>query len=494
MFLRFSGADRTSARTRVARDSILAGSAALLMLGAAPVFVPHAHAQTQAVPTRDGMPSLAPLVDRVAPAVVNVAVKSKAEMPDTSGIPPQLRPFFGIPNDDGDEQGQRPGQRPRAPRERALNSVGSGVIIDKDKGYILTNHHVIDKATEVFVTLKDGRELAAKIIGSDEGTDVGLLQVEAKNLIAAPLGDSTQLKVGDYVVAIGNPFGLGGTVTAGIVSATGRAGMGIEGFEDFIQTDASINPGNSGGPLVNLRGEVIGINTAILGGRGNIGIGFAIPSHMVTAVVSQLATTGKVNRGMIGVQITDILPEMARNLGLENTQGAFVSSLVPGSPAQAAGVKAGDVITAVDGKPVRTSQDLKNRLGLMTVGTSVDLAINRDGKKVNVKVAIGKTPNDNKQEASATDMPNREGLDGASFDDVDPSDKQRGVRVTEVQRNSSAWTIGLRPRDLIVAVNRTPIKSLEELTAALKTSLRQTVLSIRRGEGASAEDFRVILP
>ncbi len=492
MYLRFSGADRASARTRAVRDSILAGTAALLMLGAAPVFVPQAHAQ--AVPTRDGVPSLAPLVDRVAPAVVNVAVKSKAEMPDTSGIPPQLRPFFGIPNDDGDEQ--RPGQRPRAPRERQLNSVGSGVIIDKDKGYILTNHHVIDKATEVFVTLKDGRELAAKIIGSDEGTDVGLLQVEAKNLTAAPLGDSTQLRVGDYVVAIGNPFGLGGTVTAGIVSATGRAGMGIEGFEDFIQTDASINPGNSGGPLVNLRGEVIGINTAILGGRGNIGIGFAIPSHMVTAVVSQLASTGKVNRGMIGVSITDILPEMAKNLGLENTQGAFVSSLVPGSPAQAAGVKAGDVITAVDGKPVRTSQDLKNRLGLMTVGTSVELAVNRDGKKMDIKVAIGKTPNSKSEQAAATaaEMPNREGLDGASFDDVDPSDKQRGVRVTDVTRNSAAWTIGFRPRDLVVAVNRTPVKSLEEFTTALKTSLRQTVLSIRRGEGATAEDFRVILP
>jgi len=491
MYLRSSGTDRASARTRVVRDSIVAGTAALLMLGAAPVFVPQAHAQS--VPTRDGVPSLAPLVDRVAPAVVNVAVKSKAEMPDTSGIPPQLRPFFGIPNDEGDEQGQqRPGQR-KAPRERQLNSVGSGVIIDKDKGYILTNHHVIDKATEVFVTLKDGRELQAKIIGSDEGTDVGLLQVEAKNLTAAPLGDSTQLRVGDYVVAIGNPFGLGGTVTAGIVSATGRAGMGIEGFEDFIQTDASINPGNSGGPLVNLRGEVIGINTAILGGRGNIGIGFAIPTHMVTAVVSQLAATGKVNRGVIGVSITDILPEMAKNLGLENTQGAFVNALVPGSPAQAAGVKAGDVITAVDGKPVRTSQDLKNRLGLMTVGTSVELAVNRDGKKMNIKVAIGKSPTD-KKEAAVTDLPNREGLDGASFDDVDPSDKQRGVRVTEVQRNSAAWTIGLRPRDLIVAINRTPVKSLEEFTTALKTSLRQTVLSIRRGEGATAEDFRVILP
>ena len=491
MYLRSSGTDRASARTRVVRDSIVAGTAALLMLGAAPVFVPQAHAQS--VPTRDGVPSLAPLVDRVAPAVVNVAVKSKAEMPDTSGIPPQLRPFFGIPNDEGDEQGQqRPGQR-KAPRERQLNSVGSGVIIDKDKGYILTNHHVIDKATEVFVTLKDGRELQAKIIGSDEGTDVGLLQVEAKNLTAAPLGDSTQLRVGDYVVAIGNPFGLGGTVTAGIVSATGRAGMGIEGFEDFIQTDASINPGNSGGPLVNLRGEVIGINTAILGGRGNIGIGFAIPAHMVTAVVSQLAATGKVNRGVIGVSITDILPEMAKNLGLENTQGAFVNALVPGSPAQAAGVKAGDVITAVDGKPVRTSQDLKNRLGLMTVGTSVELAVNRDGKKMNIKVAIGKSPTD-KKEAAVTDLPNREGLDGASFDDVDPSDKQRGVRVTEVQRNSAAWTIGLRPRDLIVAINRTPVKSFEEFTTALKTSLRQTVLSIRRGEGATAEDFRVILP
>jgi serine protease Do/serine protease DegQ len=476
MLARFSGATIGSAKTVLIRATAAAGTAALLVLGTAQV-VAISPALAQPVPAREGIPSLAPLVDRVAPAVVNVAVKSKAEMPDLSGIPRQFRPFFQMPDD---ENGR--------PRERQRNSVGSGVIIDAKKGYILTNHHVIDKATEVIVTLKDRRELTAKIIGSDPDTDVALLQVEAKDLVAAPLGDSTQLRVGDYVVAIGNPFGLGGTVTAGIVSALGRAGLSIEGYEDFIQTDASINPGNSGGPLVNLRGEVIGINTAILGGSGgNIGIGFAIPSNMVSSVMEQLVATGKVNRGIIGVQISDLTPEVAKNLGIDATEGALVNNVIKGSPSESAGVKAGDVITAVNGKAVHGSSDLRNRIGLMTVGTSVELAINRDGKKLSLKVAIGKSPN---TKQAATEVPDRPALEGATFDDVDPSEKARGVRVAEVQRNSNAYQVGLRSRDLIVAVNRSPVKSVEEFNEALTKSTRSTVLAIRRGD----EDLRIVLP
>ena len=468
MFVRHSGAGLK----RVA----LAGIAMLVFGASPPSAVYAADIPAQALPTRDGVPSLAPLVDRIAPAVVNVSVKSKAEAPDLSQIPRQLRPFFQAP-DGGDEQ---------RPRERSRSSVGSGVIIDAAKGYVLTNHHVIDKATEVIITLKDRRELIAKVVGSDEGTDVALLQVTSKDLTAAKLGDSSNRRVGDYVVAIGNPFGLGGTVTSGIVSAVGRAGMGIEGFEDFIQTDAAINPGNSGGPLVNLRGEVIGINTAILGSQGNVGIGFAIPTNMVSSVVEQLAATGKVNRGVIGVQISDLTPEIAKNLGVDATEGALVGAVGKGSPAEAAGIKAGDVITAVDNKSVRGSQDLKNRLGLMTVGTSVDLTVLRESKKSNVKVAIGKTP---KTEAAfSKEEIDRPALEGANFDDSESG--TNGVRVSDVQRNSTAWTLGLRPRDLIVAVNRTPVKDLTEFSAALKASPRATVLAVKRGD----EDLRMVMP
>ncbi len=460
------------------RSVTLAGIAAVLVFGASPFSAQAAEIPQQALPSRDGIPSLAPLVDRVTPAVVNVSVKSKAEAPDLSQIPRQLRPFFQRPDD---EEGG--GARPR---ERSRSSVGSGVIIDAKKGYVLTNHHVIDKATEVIITLKDRRELIAKVVGSDEGTDVALLQVPAKDLVAAQIGESANIKVGDYVVAIGNPFGLGGTVTSGIVSAIGRQGMGIEGFEDFIQTDAAINPGNSGGPLVNLRGEVIGINTAILGAQGNVGIGFAIPTAMVMSVVDQLAATGKVNRGVIGVQISDLTPEIAKNLGVDATEGALVGAVGKGTPAEAAGIKAGDVITSVNGKGVRGSQDLKNRLGLMTVGTSVELTVIHDTKKNNVKVSIGKTP---KTEAAFDkEEIDRPALEGATFNDSDGGTK--GVIVQDVQRNSTAWTLNLRPRDIIVGVNRSPVKDMAEFNAALKASPRATVLAIKR----DGEDLRVVIP
>ncbi|TAL00613.1 MAG: DegQ family serine endoprotease [Rhodospirillaceae bacterium] len=464
---------------RGTRDAVIAGIAALF-LTAVPVVVPHAFAQNAALPTRDGIPSLAPLVDKVTPAVVSIAVKSKADVPDMTDIPRDFRRFFQMPDDDGSQQ-----QLPK-PQQRTQTSLGSGIIIDANKGYILTNHHVIDKATEVIVTLKDRRELTAKVIGSDEGTDVALLQVDAKDLTALPIGDSTTLKVGDFVMAVGDPFGLGHTVTYGIVSALGRSSLNIEGYEDFIQTDAAINPGNSGGPLVNLKGELVGMNTAILGpAGGNIGIGFAVPSAMVSQVVSQIIQYGGVKRGLIGVEIGDMNPELAKNLGIDVSEGALVRRVTKGSPAESAGIKAGDVITSLNGKSLHSSADLRNRLGLMPVGTTVELALNRNGTKMSVKVTIGKTPKE-----AETKIADREELSGANFENVEPGGKVRGVRVTDVERGSNAWQLGLRPKDVIVAVNREPIADFDELTEALKESTHSTVLALKRGD----EDVRIVLP
>jgi len=463
---------------RGTRHAVLAGITAFSLFTAVPGVVPHAFADSAGLPMRDGMPTLAPIVDKVTPAVVNIAVKSKADTPDMSGIPRDFRRFFQMPDDDEDQPNQK------KPQERTQSALGSGIIIDAKKGYILTNHHVIDKATEVIVTLQDRRELTAKVVGSDEGTDIALLQVPAGDLTSLPIGDSTGLKVGDFVLAVGDPFGVGKTVTYGIVSAVGRSSLNIEGFEDFIQTDAAINPGNSGGPLVNLKGELVGMNTAILG-SGNVGIGFAIPSAMISSVVDQIIQYGSVKRGLIGVVISAMTPELAKNLGVDVSEGAYVRQVNKGSPAEAAGIKAGDVVTALNGKPLHSETDLRNRLGLMTVGTTVELAINRNGSKMNVKVTIGKTPKE-----AETKIADREELEGASFDNMEPGAKVHGVRVTDVERGSAAWQLGLKPKDIIVAVNRQPVADFDQLTDALKASTHSTVLAVRRGD----EDVRIVLP
>ena len=425
------------------------------------------------VPMRDGMPSLAPLVERVTPAVVNVAVKSKLDMEDNPLLKdPKFRRFFDLPDK-------------LPPQER--NSVGSGVIIDAKKGYILTNHHVIDEATDIVITLKDKRSLTAKVIGGDKDTDIALLQVPAENLTALPMGDTANMRVGDYVVAIGNPFGLGQTVTSGIVSALGRSGLAIEGYEDFIQTDASINPGNSGGALVNLRGELIGINTAIIGpSGGNVGVGFAVPTTIFRSVMNQLVAYGEVRRGQIGVQISDMTPELAKNLGINQTEGALISSVVKGSPAEAAGLKSGDVAVELDGKPLRGMSDLRNRIGMMTLGTAVNVTVLRGGKKQDFKITIGK-PAQQIIEAKAEDRP---ALLGATFSNTDPvTDKVQGVRVTNVERGSPAFQANLRPGDIIVSVNRKDVTNVEDFSAAMKASERQTALFIKRG----GEDILVIV-
>jgi Do/DeqQ family serine protease len=324
-------------------------------------------------------------VKQVTPGVVNIATSGKVRVEDSPLFndpnfrrfleDPRFRRFFSLPD-------------PQA--ERETHSIGSGVIVDARGGYVLTNHHVIKDADEILVTLKDRRALKAELLGSDPQTDIAVLRIEAPDLTALPLGNSDRLEVGDYVVAIGNPFGLGQTVTLGIVSALGRSGLRLEAYEDFIQTDAPINPGNSGGALVDLRGQLIGINTAIIAPTGgSVGIGFAIPINMARLAMEQIIEFGEVRRGRLGVVIQDITPDLVKGLRLESLDGAFVAEVVPGSPAETAGLEPGDVILSVDGEEVRTAAELRNEIGLKRIGEEVELEILRRGKKRRVILAIG---------------------------------------------------------------------------------------------------------
>jgi serine protease DegQ len=413
------------------------------------------------------LPTLAPMLERVTPAVVNIAVVSRAPAQDNPLYgDPNFRRFFKLP-----EQ-----------QQQARMSAGSGVIVDAAKGYVLTNHHVVDGGTEISVTLKDGRQLAAKLVGSDKETDIALLQIEAKNLAAIEIGDSNTLKVGDYVVAIGNPFGLGQTVTSGIVSALGRSGLNIEGYEDFIQTDASINPGNSGGALVSLDGKLIGVNTAILSPAGaNVGIGFAVPSNMAASVMSQLATQGKVERGRLGIGIQDLTPVIAEALRLGDQRGALIANVERGSPADAAGLKAGDVVTATNGRAVHGATDLRNRIGLTPAGSKISLTVKRGGDEKVIEVTIAA---EYRSPADLSGTP----LDGATMRDASGQEAQQtggfGVVVEKVESGSAAARAGLRDGDLILAVNRTPVATVADLQRA--TAARPAILAlelVRHGAG-----------
>jgi serine protease DegQ len=323
-----------------------------------------------------GVLTLAPLLAEITAGVVNIAVRSRVERPASPLLDdPFFRHFFDLPE---------------VPRQRDVLSAGSGVIVDARRGYVLTNNHVVANAAEVQVTLKDGRTSPARLVGSDPETDIALLQLEAPDLIAVPLGDSGRLRVGDLVIAIGNPFGLGQTVTSGIVSALGRSGLGIEGYEDFIQTDASVNPGNSGGALVNSRGELVGINTAILGPTGgNIGIGFAVPVNMARAVMTQLIEHGEMRRGRLGITIQDLTPTLADTMDLDLRGGAVISEIEAGSAAVRAGLAPGDVIVEVNGQPVLDADDLRNLIGLMPVGTDLAIVLYRDGRERAVNARVG---------------------------------------------------------------------------------------------------------
>lgn len=391
------------------------------------------------------LPSLAPLVEEVSPAVVNIQVSATVNR-NSRGRDP-FREFFG----------GRSGQR-------EMRSAGSGVIVDAENGYILTNHHVIANADEIRVTLVDERTIMATVVGSDEGTDVAVLKVkdeDLRDLVDITFGDSESTRVGDFVIAIGNPFGLSHTVTSGIVSALGRSGISRDGYEDFIQTDASINPGNSGGALVNLAGELVGINSAIISSNGgNVGIGFAIPSNMARSIMRQLLEYGEVRRGLLGVVIDTINPTSAEALGLKNVTGALVQSVNPGSAAERAGLEINDIITAVNGDKVDSAAELRNTIGLLRSGDNITITALREGQVETFRATLDELGSG--RVANAAEI--RPGLAGASFADADDN---AGVIVTNVIGNSPAAVAdgsgGLQARDLITHVNRQSISSVDDL-------------------------------
>lgn len=417
------------------------------------------------------LPTLAPMLKQVTPAVVNIATTGTVRVQENPlSSDPFFRHFFG------DQFGGRP-------RERKTSSLGSGVIVDAQKGYIITNNHVIAKADEISVTLRDGRILRAKLIGTDPDTDVAVIQVPAENLTALPLANSEQLQVGDFVVAIGNPFGLGQTVTSGIVSALSRSGLGIEGYEDFIQTDASINPGNSGGALVNLAGELVGINTAIFSqSGGNIGIGFAIPINMASDIMQQLIKHGEVKRGRLGAQAQDLNPELAKAFGLKDHRGAVITQVVPGSPADKAGLRPGDIVTHINDRLVKSAETLRNTLGLLRVGETVNLKVLREGRAKTLNAEIVETVAKNLGGEKLHSH-----LTGATLADIEEdsrlSGRVEGVLIAGVERGSPAWNAGLRPGDVITSVNRREVKSVAALRKLINKS-RTLLLNIRRGNGA----------
>ncbi|RMG56838.1 MAG: DegQ family serine endoprotease [Gammaproteobacteria bacterium] len=410
------------------------------------------------------MPSLAPMLKKTMPAVVNIATEGRV-VQQSPLADPLLRRFFGVP----------PAQ------EKKVQGLGSGVIIDADKGYIVTNHHVIENAEHITVTLNDGRRLEAELVGDDPETDIAVIRVQAKDLHDLELADSDKLQVGDFVVAIGSPFGLRQTVTSGIVSGLGRSGLGIESYEDFIQTDASINPGNSGGALVDLKGRLVGINTAILGPNGgNIGIGFAIPANMVHDVVAQLIEHGKVRRGRLGVVAQDLTPELAGAFGIERDAGAVIAQVERPSPAERAGIRAGDVVTRVNGRQVRGASDMRNVIGLLRVGSEVELELLRNGRPMKVSVRI-----------EAPEVHVLDGgelshwLKGLKLADRDAEGKAvEGVLVQAADPRSPAVIAGLRPGDLILSANRQPVRGLDDLRKALHNGGRGLLLNVQRGASA----------
>jgi serine protease Do/serine protease DegQ len=440
----------------------IAAAAAALAAAFAGVL---AHGETSGSPPNDAapMPSLAPMVKRVSPAVVNIASAGTVTDPQGQRNPllddPLFRRFFRAPPD-------------AQPQARQFKSEGSGVIIDAKNGYIVTNFHVIENANEIKVTLLDDRTFDAKLLGSDEGSDIALLQIKEPNLVAIALGDSSRLEVGDYVVAIGNPFGLQHTVTAGIVSALGRSGINPEGYEDFIQTDASINPGNSGGALVNLRGELVGINSAIYSrSGGNIGIGFAIPVNMVKLVVDQLAKNGAVRRGVLGVTVYPVGPEIAKEYGLAEASGALVAGVLPNSAAERAGIKTGDIITSINGGTTKGAAELHNAIGMLSIGDKVEIGLLRDGKPLKVTALI----TERSVEADLATI--NKNFEGAEFADIPAGG---GVLVKSVREGSPAAQAGLRTNDILFGIGRTPVGSIKELREASK-GVEYLIVNVRRG-------------
>jgi Do/DeqQ family serine protease len=418
------------------------------------------------------LPSLAPVLEEVMPAVVNVHTRTRVQVRTSPFFDdPFFRRFFDFPS---------------MPRERVQQSLGSGVIVDAEDGYVLTNNHVIEGADDIAVRLEDGREFAAEFVGSDRDTDLAVIRIDADALAELPLDESDRLRVGDFVVAVGNPFGLGQTVTSGIVSALGRSGLrGLE-YQNFIQTDASINPGNSGGALINLRGELVGINTAIFTpSGGNVGIGFAIPVSTASHVMTQLIEYGEVRRGSLGIEVQDLDEELREALGVETTRGAVITRLDEGSALLAAGLEAGDVIVSVDGRPVENAQGLRNIESLLAVGSRVRVQYIRDGEQSAVRIVIEENLD---ERISGQRLDER--LEGAALVRIPERARAQGVLVENVRRNSSAWNAGLRPGDLVVAVNRQRVRDLAAMRAVFPLPEGEDLtLEIRRRGGAYRVPF-----
>ena len=387
-----------------------------------------------------GVPSLAPMLENVTPAVVNIYTISEVEGKNNYIDDPFLRKFFNIP----DQQKSK---------KRNRSGLGSGVIIDSKKGYIITNNHVIAKAKDIKVKLHDGRELKATLVGSDPASDIAVIKIIANNLTSLNFSDSEKLRVGDFVVAIGNPFGIGQTVTSGIVSALGRSGLGIEAYENFIQTDASINPGNSGGALVNLKGELIGINTAIIGSKGSsgsVGIGLAIPVNMALDVTEQLIKYGKVRRGYLGVSAQDLTSDLSKAFGINTSKGAIITRVQEGSPADIAGIKIGDVVLKINNEIIKNTSAMRNKIGLLKLNSTILMEINRKGKIITTNVKI-----------------------------TEPKySKKDGIKI---KKNSRAYSIGIRKNDIILSINNIPVQKIKDLEIVSGENDSELIVHVQRG-------------
>ena len=451
-----------------------------LALSPAAVF-----AAESASSTSQQLPSLAPMLEKVMPSVVSISVEGSTTV-KTPRLPQQFQQFFGdnspfcqdgSPFQNSPMCQAGPGGDGGGAQQEKFRALGSGVVINADKGYVVTNNHVVDNATKIQVQLSDGRRYDGKVIGKDPRSDIALVQlIDAKNLTAIKIADSDNLRVGDYTVAIGNPYGLGETVTSGIVSALGRSGLNVENYENFIQTDAAINRGNSGGALVNLNGELIGINTAILApDGGNIGIGFAIPSNMVKNLTSQMVEFGQVKRGELGILGAELNSELAKAMKVDAQRGAFVSQVLPNSAAAKAGIKAGDVVVSMNGKPLSSFAALRAEVGTLPIGTKLQLGLLRDGKPVSVTVELQQSTQDKVQSATIYT-----GIEGADLSNSSGSEK--GVRVDSVKPNSAAARIGLKKGDVILGVNQQPVGNLGELRKILDTKPSVLALNVKRGD------------
>ena len=416
-----------------------------------------------------GVPSLAPMLEDVTPAVVNIYTISETEERTQQIDDPFLRKFFNIP-----------GQQKSRKRNRA--GLGSGVIINSKKGYIITNNHVIAKAKDIKVKLQDGREFKATLVGSDPASDVAVIKISPDKLHAIKFSDSDKLRVGDFVVAIGNPFGIGQTVTSGIVSALGRSGLGIEAYENFIQTDASINPGNSGGALVNLKGELIGINTAIIGSRGgsgSVGIGLAIPVNMALDITKQLIEYGKVRRGYLGVSAQDLTNDLSKAFGIKANRGAIITQVSKGSPADLAGISTGDVVVKINNEDVQNASAMRNKIGLLKLNSIITMEINRKGKIITTKVKITE-PKISKNDGIKINSR----LQGIVFSEILENmpeyGKITGIKIIKMRKDSVAFSAGIRPNDIILSINNIPVQKIQDLEIVAGKNDSEIVVHVQR--------------